>query len=337
MYHLIKAADPAAQIFAGTIVQPTELRLQYLDMILASYRQQFGEPMPVDGWSIHAFILNEVSCAYDPGNCWGAEIPPGIDAPYGEVLTIEDNDRIDLFIERIERFRYWMKDRGYANKPLYLTEYGILMPPDYGFGADRVNAFMNKTFDYLSTARQSGLGYAPDGDRLVQRWSWFSTATTSSNGWLFDPVTLQLTEIGQNFAAYTGNVPRVTDFFPVSLSSSPSSPFSLGTPVNLELHATIANDGNQQLPTGPVLVQFYNGDPAQGGTLIGQVNTEPLAGCGSTNTVSVSWEGVQPGVYQVFVVVDSGNIIAEDDENNNIQSFIVLLSTNQSYLPNNAR
>lgn len=52
--------------------------------------------MPVDGWSIHNFILNEVSCDYDPGNCWGAGIPPGINADVGEVLDVQDNDNMDL-------------------------------------------------------------------------------------------------------------------------------------------------------------------------------------------------------------------------------------------------
>lgn len=332
LYYLIKAADPTAHIFAGTIVQPTPIRLQYLDHVLASYIEQFGQPMPVDGWSIHAFILNEVSCAYDPGNCWGAEIPPGIHAPYGEVLTIEDNDRMDLFIERIERFRYWMKDRGYADTPLYLTEYGILMPPDLGFPADRVNAFMNETFDYLRSATNPALGYKPDGGRLVQKWSWFSTATTASNGWLFDPVTLELSPMGVNFAAYTAGVQRQVDLFPAALATNPPSPHSTGGPVDLQLLARIANDGNRQHPTGPVTVRFYDGDPA-GGKLIGQVNSGPLAGCGATASASVSWQGVQPGTHQVYVVVDPTNVEPESDETNNVSSFTVLVSTQQTYLP----
>lgn len=93
LYHLLKAADPTAQIAAGGIVQPTPVRLLYLDMILDNYRQRYGVPMPVDVWNIHAFILRERSCQYYPEDCWGAEIPPGIDWPQGELYDIQDNDK----------------------------------------------------------------------------------------------------------------------------------------------------------------------------------------------------------------------------------------------------
>ena len=62
--------------------------MMYLDLVLDSYRALYGTPMPVDIWGVHNFILNEVSCDYEPGNCWGAEIPPGIDEPYGEILQL---------------------------------------------------------------------------------------------------------------------------------------------------------------------------------------------------------------------------------------------------------
>ena len=43
------------------------------------YPVDADEPMPVDGWSIHNFILPEVNCDFFPENCWGADVPPGID------------------------------------------------------------------------------------------------------------------------------------------------------------------------------------------------------------------------------------------------------------------
>ena len=149
LYNLIKAADPLAKIFAGNIVQPTDVRLKYLDMVLDSYQSQFGKKMPADGWGIHNFILNEVSCNYDPTNCWGAEIPPGVDDDFGEILQIQDNDDFDRFKARIVKFRQWMTDRGYDGLPLYISEYGVLMPDWLGFPPERVNAYMNSTFDYL--------------------------------------------------------------------------------------------------------------------------------------------------------------------------------------------
>ena len=71
------------------------------------------------------------------------------------------------------------------DKPLIITEYGVLMPSEYlGSGdtleerkedGDRVVvAFMEGTFDFLLTARDPLHGYPADEDRLVQRWLWFS-------------------------------------------------------------------------------------------------------------------------------------------------------------------
>ncbi len=40
--------DPTAKIIAGSIVQATEIRLQYLDMVLEAYRTRYGVLMPVD-------------------------------------------------------------------------------------------------------------------------------------------------------------------------------------------------------------------------------------------------------------------------------------------------
>ena len=98
VYHILKTADPKAQIAAGGIVQPTPVRLLYLDMVLDSYHQLYGTAMPVDIWNIHAFILRERSCEYYPEDCWGAEIPPGIDWPEGELYEIQDNDNLVVFL-----------------------------------------------------------------------------------------------------------------------------------------------------------------------------------------------------------------------------------------------
>lgn len=69
---MIKAADPTATVVAGNIVQASPLRLRYLDLVLTSHRNTYGENMEVDAWGIHTFILNE-----QVGN-WGAEIPRGV-------------------------------------------------------------------------------------------------------------------------------------------------------------------------------------------------------------------------------------------------------------------
>lgn len=314
LYNLIKANDPDAQVIAGTIVQPTPVRLKYLDLVLSSYQQKYSQAMPVDGWSIHNFILNEVSCEYDPGNCWGAGIPPGINDDFGEVLTIQQNDSIDLFKERIVRFRQWMKDNGYGGDPLYLTEYGVLMPQDFGFDFARVNAFMSASFDYMSTAVDAQLGDPNDEYRLVQRWAWYSTTDSSFNGWLFDGATKAPTPYGDNYRNYTSVITREVDFYPstVSLTAVDSDTYTVT--------ATIANSGNQHDITSSQVAIFIEENSVE--TQIGQGEIVYLQGCGSKQQVSAVWDGVQPGNYTIIVRVNSTTDI--DQSNNELTEGVTI-------------
>lgn len=337
MYALIKNEDPTARVVAGTIVQPTELRLRYLDLVLEAYLEMYGEPMPVDGWSIHNFILNEVSCDYDPGNCWGAGIPPGMDDPYGEILSPDDNDNIDMFKERIRRFRQWMADQGYRGYPLYLTEYGVLMPDWLGFDMPRVNTFMDKTFEYMLTETDPALGDPRDDYRLIQRWSWYSTADPNFNGWLFDDETNLISPMGQNFADLTAVIPDIEELTVSAIQTAPATLFSPdGQPVDVTLRAVVANAGHLLEPT-TVKVRFYDGDPTQGGTKIGSDRTVAVSGCGDTAVAEVTWSDVPAGSHRVYVVVDPQDGVDEPDEGNNTTSRTIVVATEQLYLPNVAR
>lgn len=158
-------------------------------MVLDHYRDEYDALMPVDGWSIHNFILNEASCAHhnDPNICWGADIPRGVDATDGLRIEIREHSDIEHFKRQIVRFREWMVANGYTNTPVSLSEYGILLPDWFrGSGADfspeAVNRFMSATFDYMLTTTDSKLGYAPDGDRLIQEFSWYSVNDDYNNG-----------------------------------------------------------------------------------------------------------------------------------------------------------
>lgn len=344
LYTYIKAADPTARIFAGSIVQPTPVRLKYLDLILDAYRTLYGEQMPVDGWSIHNFILNEASCDYfPPSQCWGAEIPPGVDEKEGLRVDVQDNDNFTLFVQQIERFRQWTTDRGYQGVPVYLSEYGVLMPANYGFIPDftpeRVNAFMNKTFDYLLTASDPVHGDPNDGGRLIQRFSWFSTDETQFNGRLFDPDTKQRTPIGDNYAAYTAPIAEAADFYPSRIDVDPTPPILSMTPVTLTLKATLANSGNT-LAAYDVTVRFYDGDPNNGGKQIGTDQNVSLAGCGDNKTAQVTWTNVPPGAHPVWVTVTpvDGNAPESDgDKANNTASRLILIATHDLYMPVIAR
>jgi hypothetical protein len=96
-----------------------------------------------------------------------------------------------------------MAEHGQRDRPLVLSEYGVLMPADYGFGPERVEAYLIATLDFLSTARDKDVGYPRDDDRLVQWWAWYSLAdTVYPTGNLFDPKTQTITALGDAFAAY---------------------------------------------------------------------------------------------------------------------------------------
>jgi hypothetical protein len=201
VYELLKQADPTCRVAAGGIAQPTPLRLAYLDRVLQSYRNAHGQPMPVDMWHIHNFILREER------GTWGVDIPPGMADDRGMLYDVEDNDRIDVFKQQVIAFRHWMSERGQRDRPLVVSEYGIPMPADYGFNFERVRAFMLATFDYLLTAADPQLGYPPDGDRLVQRWAWFSMGYEQyPTGDLADLESGHLTRLGEAFGEYVGRI-----------------------------------------------------------------------------------------------------------------------------------
>jgi hypothetical protein len=199
-YTAIKTADPQAQIAIGGVTQPSPLRLRYLDAVLAAYQQQYGGPMPVDVWNVHNFVLRE-----ERGS-WGVDIPPGIPDDSGLLYEISDSGNLEAFTQQVVAFRRWMADRGFRDSPLVVSEYGIPMPEDYGFTPDVVAGFLISTFDYFLTATDSNLGFPADGNRLVQRWCWYSLAdTVYPTGNLFDPTSGHITALGKAWAEYVRN------------------------------------------------------------------------------------------------------------------------------------
>ncbi|MEJ2211106.1 MAG: glycosyl hydrolase [Anaerolineae bacterium] len=197
VYTLLKDEDPTCQVAIGGISQPTPLRLRYLERILSAYEGAYGEPLPVDVWNVHNFILRE-----ERGS-WGVDIPPGLDEDSGRLYEIADHDDLEIFQQQIVGFRRWMAAQGQRDKPLIVTEYGILMPAEYGFPPDQVEAFMLDTFEFFRTATDPELGYPADGGRLVQRWCWYSLHDSRyPTGNLLDPDEGSLTPLGRAFAEY---------------------------------------------------------------------------------------------------------------------------------------
>lgn len=230
VYDIIKAADPTAKVAIGGVIQASPLRLQYLTTIWDTYKQLYGVEMPVDVWNVHNFV-NAEFCQYEEREggeeliCYGGAVPPGSDtligAYYGEDWKHIDRVTFDL---QIRAMRQWMKERGQQEKPLIVTEYGVLYEklecpqrsPD-GSCADPnwvdlenpqvIHDFMIWTFDYFADTRDCSIGYTADDCRLVQRWAWFSLEDVDWNfnihGALFDRNTQQITAAGERFRQYT--------------------------------------------------------------------------------------------------------------------------------------
>ncbi len=168
-YHFIKGVDPQAQIAIGGVVMPTPLRLKWLDQCLDYYEATYGETMPIDVWNIHVQILQEKRGG------WGCGIPSGLEEDEGRTYEIIDNCNAGAFQLLIIEFCTWLAERGERDKPVIITEYGVLMPSSYlPEGDQSVLGFMEGTFDFMLNTRDPVLGYAADENRLVQRWLWFS-------------------------------------------------------------------------------------------------------------------------------------------------------------------
>ncbi len=120
---------------------------------------------------------------------------------------IEDHDDLDILRQNLVDFRAWMNDRGYGDKPLIITEYGILMPEDYGFPIKRVGDFLTGSFQLFQTL-SGEYGYQPDQNRLIQQWFWYSVydGYVYPTGNLYDPAAKELTELGQIWASYVNDL-----------------------------------------------------------------------------------------------------------------------------------
>lgn len=198
LYTYIKGRDASAKIAIGGVSQPTPLRRAYLDIVLDTYEDTYGQRMPIDVWNVHAFTLRE-----EAGE-WGIGIPPGMDDDLALLYEIEDHDNLDIFAQNIIDFREWMARRGYADRPLLVSEYGFLMPYDFGYTPEDVATFLQGSFEFLLTARND-TGFAQDGGRLVQWWLWFILSGPGdefSASYLYDRESGQLTAAGEAYRAF---------------------------------------------------------------------------------------------------------------------------------------
>ena len=346
LYGLIKEADPTAKVTVAGIVQATPVRLQYLNIVRCVYLHQYGETLPVDLWNVHAFILNE-----EPGQ-WGCDVPAGmVTASLYQTRNVWDCDNMTLFKQQIHAFRQWMFDIGERDKPLIVTEYGILMPAMTGpywlcdgdpyhddplgrcvpgngrpYDYERVTAFMQATFDYFLGVDPAGIdadiGYLLDGNRLVQAWNWYSlNEDWMYNGNLFNNGDKQITGFGEDFEDTTQ--PLVTDYrdlLPWYLSFEHEALLLAGDPVTVTVSSRIFNMGT--LGADNVPVRYTEGEPGIGGQIGSDqsVLTVPTRYADVSPTTAVTWTGIASGCHPIYVQVDPSSVFTESDKSNNVIS-----------------
>jgi hypothetical protein len=257
---------------------------------------------------------------------------------------VADNDRLDIFIQQIWDFRDWMAVVGYEDHPLIVTEFGVLMPVEFGFDLARVNAFMDGAFAFLRTATSTALGTQgdpTDGNRLVQRWAWFSldvppwnpVTNEGFNGNLFDPYSTGITGYGIHFATHTASLPPLGfwDLLPGGLRFEPLGPVGEGELVNRQVEVEIRNMGN--LDAGPVVVRLAYDGPVSG-QLQHSVTNLPA---GSSTWVAFELTQLSQGAYTLTVSVDPDDLVSETTECDNVLTSMMMVPTDVTYLPLVAR
>jgi hypothetical protein len=364
LHDFIKVQDPNAQVGIGGTVQPTPLRFLYLDDVWSAYSQTYTETMPVDVWNIHSFILREVTeppdsdpCDPTPFQVWGAFFPPWptvdeVDLSelygnlYGKLYCVRDQDNLALYLERIRDFRQWMAENGQREKPLIITEYGVLFPEDIGyadedgriFSQTRVGEFMTGTYDLMLEQTDPNLGYPHDGNRLVQRWAWFSLNGDpfEMGGTLFDPQTHEIRELGETFRDYTSAITPTADLMPAQIFAASGVLWHEDAPVTAKLKAVVSNVGNIS-STSAATVTFLDGPPDDPGTEpIGtpQVVGPGLAGCAGYEIVETEWTGLGAGAHPFYVQVSA---LDGDPQTNNVAKGSVLVAVERYFMPILAR
>lgn len=335
LHDWLKARDPTSLVGIGGVVQPTPLRLSYLQAVLDAYAAQNpAEPfMPIDVWNTHNYVLRERR--YGLPDSWGAGVPPGDFPDEGVLYDLDEHVQMEPcdpdeepwdphcadkigWKQHLVNLRRFMADHGYRDRPLIISEYGILMPAEYGYDWATTKAFLTATFDWMMTASDEETGYPSDGNRLVQGWAWWPFDFTTFGGMegqahVFWPQDGTLSQLGETYAAYTQGL---TAPFPGSvdlrvLSVLDGAPVPDGGGVVVPIVTAINNLGDAATSSGLVTVQMY-----RDGTLYEVLEVPGGLMGGQWMEVVTEWPAQMGERMEVTVVVSAGQGVECDPSNN---------------------
>jgi hypothetical protein len=349
VYQFIKQRDPTARVAVSGLVEVTPGRLQYLDIVWNTYAALYHEPMPVDVWNMHIYILPEtvgianIALGTDPALAYTHIWTHTIGEPNG--YTYGDHDNLTAFDSQVRRMRQWMKDHGQQDKPLLLSEFSLLygegVTDEFGnnFTSARAAAFLTKTYNYLATTSDANIGMPSDNNRLVQQWVWFSV-NHATNGYISNLITdtspLSFTQVGQMFKASVAARPLSSNLLPRSATGSAPIATQDNTSVTATLSVQLANNGNRLVAT-PLTVTFYS-NAALTEVINSTIITDAVPGCARRRVMaSVNWPNLGAGLHSYWVKVDSSNVISEANEVDNVMEGQVLVGSHGVYLPLIAR
>ncbi len=309
----IRSLDPTAKIGFGSIVQPTVVRMQYLDKAWQTLVNLAGDQASasrlIDFWAIHAFILNEFP------NEWGTGLPPGFEASINDGIRITDlslTHSISVFTSRLRDFRGWMNEHGERDKPLWITEYGSLLPPvDPPGGPDLENVsdeetrdFMLQSFDFMLSATDFATGLPTDNYHLVQRWFWYSLNDYRWNfgGSFYDPSINPpaATTIEKSFSSYAPKNKVTPEFRFVGKATMQQDK---ANPLKYKIDFELSNSGSSIRQSPHIWIYQYGPE----GILVAEKIVEPVMGCGETQKESLTFDLLSrpPKGTPFFIKVDT--------------------------------
>lgn len=395
-YHYIKSVDSTAKVAIAGLSMMTPGRLQYLDIVWDTYRSLYGVNMPVDIWNMHLYILEErnpdnpnqhgdgkIALGTDPAlakltSYGAAQHCPALGAadipandPRADIYCRSEHDSIRIFREQVYAMRQWMKDHGQQNKPLIISEFGLLYPYLGGqpggkceflqdehqqcFYPERVTKYMTDTVALLETAKDPNLGYPADENRLVQQWLWFSIITRpedsggSSNLIVNnyknyapgDPAAM--TMMGSTYANLAANSPGSSNLAAgMAFDAIAYVPDSSET-ASVTLTANFRNTGTRSI-ISPIQVTFYADQALT--QVIGTTTYDPATsgavfGCSwdgrNSEQISIQWDDLPVGRHPYWVKIDSGNSVTEQNESDNVTSGMAIVTSNVLFVPHIGR